>query len=156
MKKLLILLVLAGFAASGQNIPVVPVEFLDIHYTRTDENVTLTWRTASEIQNDYFTIQNSIDGETWENIGTVFGSGTTNFISTYKFSHVNPLQSYYRIWQTDYDSTSKIVVVIRVNGYVIRDVLYYDLQGRPVEKHYPSIKIEVRDTSAGIEKRLVK
>ncbi len=67
--------------------------------------VKAKWSTATEINNDFFSIERSKDGKMWESIGAIQGCGTCSYNSSYTFDDVSPLNgiSYYRIKQTDYD-----------------------------------------------------
>lgn len=93
----------------------LPVEFLSFHaiYNSQNSNVDLDWETLSETNNDFFTIERSIDGKDWENIGTLQGNGTTNDMSNYQFSDHYPFKniSYYRLKQTDFDGKSSYSTV---------------------------------------------
>jgi hypothetical protein len=89
----------------------VPVEWLsfEAEYNTSDQSVNCKWSTASELDNDYFTIQRSIDGERWLDLGTFDGSGTSHSVNHYRFIDKSPPRglSYYRIQQTDYNGESK-------------------------------------------------
>ncbi|MBL4733799.1 MAG: T9SS type A sorting domain-containing protein, partial [Flavobacteriales bacterium] len=69
----------------------------------------LKWETASETNNDYFTVERSIDGASFNSIGTVPGAGHSNTRLSYEFADKNLLHQgeqllyYYRLKQTDYD-----------------------------------------------------
>lgn len=81
------------------------------------KTVLLDWSTASEVNNDYFTIQRSNDGIHFTDILIVSGAGNSNNINLYNAEDNNALDgiSYYRLKQTDYDghfSYSKIVKVV--------------------------------------------
>ncbi len=91
----------SGFCTGGP-LPVELVYFIREHL---DDKVLLKWRTASEENNDFFTIERSTDGKTYEAIGTVQGAGTSFSAINYQFHDTDPLfgQSYYRLKQTDYD-----------------------------------------------------
>lgn len=68
----------------------------------------LTWKTASELNNEGFYIEKSLNGVTFEAIGFVYGNGTTNEQQTYQFTDELFLQNaYYRLLQVDYDGTSE-------------------------------------------------
>lgn len=137
MKRLLFILIAltstVSVAQTNFDDPPVPIEFMDITSSRNEATVTLTWRTASELNNDFFTIEISVDGERWESIGTVPGSGTSKIINTYSFSVHNNNFAYYRIFQTDYDGTSKFVAIIAVKGIEFYPEKYYDYTGRIVD-----------------------
>ena len=82
-----------------------------------DKKVLLDWITASEFNNDYFTVEHSGDGINFESIANVHGAGTSSIYHYYETTDENPLegQSYYRLKQTDFDgkySFSKIRSVV--------------------------------------------
>jgi hypothetical protein len=94
----------------------LPVTLDKFEGAASAEAVTLFWETASEIDNDYFTVQRSSDGVHFENIGTVAGAGTTRERHYYTFRDLQPLRdrSYYRLQQTDFDkriSYSDVIVL---------------------------------------------
>lgn len=99
----------------------LPIELLYFSADPNDEKVDLRWATASESNNDYFTVERSKDGELWANLLVVDGAGTSSFLIEYlDFDH-KPLNgtSYYRLKQTDYDGKftySNISVVHYTNG----------------------------------------
>ncbi len=76
----------------------------------------LTWQTASEIDNDYFEIEKSTDGEQFEMIGLVQGQGTKHAHTDYVFydKDDNSGKTFYRFKQVDYNgdfSYSSIVII---------------------------------------------
>jgi len=75
------------------------------------EKAILHWSTASEDKNNFFTIERSTDANSWEELGTVKGNGTTTETKKYQFIDENPNSKklYYRLSQTDYDGTHKIL-----------------------------------------------
>jgi hypothetical protein len=83
----------------------LPIELLYFNATPNQKVVDLTWATASELNNDFFTVELSIDGLTWETVLTVAGAGTTNQRTDYNNVDTRPLAglSYYRLKQTDFD-----------------------------------------------------
>lgn len=95
----------AQMSAAALCNTALPVELLyfDAYATAADEVATV-WSTASEKDNDYFTVERSDDGLLWEKIQTVQGAGTTSSTSLYSATDHNPLRglSYYRLKQTDF------------------------------------------------------
>jgi len=67
--------------------------------------VDLKWTTASQINNDYFTIEKTRDGINFEIVEKVSGAGNSSSTMYYtgKDSHPYEGQSYYRLKQTDYN-----------------------------------------------------
>jgi len=96
---------------------ILPVELIDFT-GRLQENMTvgLSWKTASETNNDYFNVRRSSDAVEWESIGKVNGNGNTKTVMNYNFTDSDPLSgtSYYMLSQIDFDKTvhnSPIVVI---------------------------------------------
>lgn len=108
--------------------PILPVEL--IHFDgKIDRGANLlTWATATEINNDYFTIERSADGEKFEELIQVTGKGNSLEESRYVYYDSSPLPvSYYRLKQTDFDGRftySSIIHVKRINDEVIINNLY--------------------------------
>ena len=65
----------------------------------------LTWTTATELNNDHFNVQRSLDAKNWQTIGQVAGNGTTEERITYEFldREAPAGLNYYRLQQVDYD-----------------------------------------------------
>ncbi|WP_420582374.1 T9SS type A sorting domain-containing protein [Reichenbachiella sp.] len=90
-------------ASTNGNNPL-PVEFISFEALSILDGVNLSWRTASELNNDYFEVQRSIDNKDWKRIGKVDGVGTTNEMQSYSFTdYSNAGVAYYRLKQVDYD-----------------------------------------------------
>lgn len=99
---------------SGTPLPVELISFTGEAMSRTNK---LRWATASEINNSYFEIERSINGEDFEDIGRVYGHGFSSEIINYEFSDEQPAnKGYYRLRQTDFDGTyaySDIILIER-------------------------------------------
>ena len=96
----------------------LPIVLLDFTASLVDNtHVMLEWSTASEINNDVFTIERSSNGLTFEEITEVPGSGTTNRITDYEAYDDAPLDgvAYYRLKQTDYDGQFEYFKIVAVN-----------------------------------------
>jgi fibronectin-binding autotransporter adhesin len=96
-------------STSGIN-NVLPVDLL--YFTaRLNENqmVDLNWRTASEINNDFFTVERSQNGLDFDLVTEVKSKGNTNRENSYEALDSNPLYgvSYYRLRQTDFNGKFK-------------------------------------------------
>ncbi len=83
----------------------LPVELVGLSAVCNETTVTLSWATASETNNDYFTVEKSINTEDWLAIGNVDGSSNSNEIKHYSFEDNEPMTgiSYYRLKQIDFD-----------------------------------------------------
>ncbi|MBK8290804.1 MAG: T9SS type A sorting domain-containing protein [Flammeovirgaceae bacterium] len=105
----------------------LPVELISFTAQVLNENVKLNWVTASELNNDFFTVQRSADGIEYESIMEINGAGTTSASSSYEYTDVTPLQniSYYRLKQTDFDKKSSYSKVIAININAIHEFVMY-------------------------------
>ncbi len=104
---------------TGEENPL-PVELLTFQADVVDRKVNLQWVTASEINNDYFTIQRSADGNNFKDIKTVPSKadyGYSNSTLFYEAWDNKPLEgiSYYRLKQTDFDGSYEYSDIVAVN-----------------------------------------
>ncbi|MBU0488304.1 MAG: choice-of-anchor D domain-containing protein [Bacteroidetes bacterium] len=95
---------------------MLPIELLSLDAVLNEGYATVNWITASEINNDYFVVEKSIDGNNFSGIGRVQGAGNSNTKRLYSFPDPELITqtSYYRLQQYDYDgsfSYSDIVLV---------------------------------------------
>ncbi len=85
----------------------LPIELLFFNAECKNNDVQLHWQTATESNNDYFTIERSADGISWETAGTVDGAGNSSTTFNYEFIDPTPhsqlLTQYYRLKQTGFD-----------------------------------------------------
>ena len=86
----------------------LPVELIYFHASKVDDKqVLLSWQTATEINNDYFTIERSRNGIDFELLEKIAGAGNSSVPLNYKTFDSNPFngKNYYRLRQTDFDGT---------------------------------------------------
>jgi hypothetical protein len=95
----------------------LPIELIRFAGNCADGQVEVTWTTASETNNDFFTVQRSIDGVTFEDVVIVDGAGNSSSIINYNAVDYNPYggTSYYRLKQTDFDGGAKYSDVVAVS-----------------------------------------
>jgi hypothetical protein len=86
----------------------LPVELVMFDAEPVDDRVDLHWITATELNNDHFTVERSVDMASWQAVATVSGAGTSQGANSYSVSDMYPLPntSYYRLRQTDLDGTT--------------------------------------------------
>jgi len=93
----------------------LPIELLSCGGEVEQNGNTLKWVTATEIENDYFTIERAAENNLnmFEYLTTIQGAGTTGDQKSYQFTdRAAPSGiSYYRVSQTDFDGTTEIVCV---------------------------------------------
>jgi hypothetical protein len=81
-----------------------------------DKKIKVNWVTESEINNDYFTVEKSKDGKSFEVVAVVEGAGNSSVPLSYSEIDLEPLNgvSYYRLKQTDYDKKFSYSDLIKV------------------------------------------
>jgi len=100
------------------NSLALPIELLSFTSECNQENLLLKWSTATERNNEYFTIEHSLDGINWKLLTTVAGAGNSNELINYSFSPLGIKEevSYCRLKQTDYDGQFKYSEIIVLNN----------------------------------------
>ncbi len=87
----------------------LPVELLEFDAIgRPPLGVELTWRTATERNNDHFVVERSMDLAEWTPIATVPGAGSSTVEHGYNAFDLAPREgvNYYRLQQVDQDGSS--------------------------------------------------
>jgi len=95
----------------------LPIELLFFEAQLSETGVRLSWATSTEINNDFYTIEQSKDGLNFVIREFVQGAGNSTGIINYDFIDRNPTFgfNYYRLKQTDFDgvfSYSDVIVII--------------------------------------------
>jgi hypothetical protein len=87
------------------NATTLPITLLSFDAEKKVAAVMLRWTTVSEINNDYFTVEKSKDGLTFNEVGMVDGAGNSSTQLEYKLLDESPYSgiSYYRLKQTDFN-----------------------------------------------------
>lgn len=99
---------------------ILPVELTDFKAVTSDAGVDLQWSTSSEVNNDHYGIERSVDGVLFERIGTIPGAGNNAQPAHYTFLDRAPYMglNHYRLRQVDINggheySPVRSVVVLR-------------------------------------------
>lgn len=110
---------LCGDPATCRLAPL-PVELLYFTGSRLDEeNVLLKWETTSEVNNDYFEVERTLNPALgYETVGTVKGHGNASSNVQYQWPDPNTFgtYTYYRLKQVDFDGTFTYSTIIAVRG----------------------------------------
>jgi hypothetical protein len=110
-----------NFTAYGAGSPnsQLPIELLNFDATPVENTVVLDWTTASETNNDYFLIERSVDGNSFNTISQLKGAGNSIQKLVYTITDPFPIEgvSYYRIKQVDFDGQSSVSAIRSVNYF---------------------------------------
>lgn len=87
---------------------LLPVDLSSFDLFYDGESVRLDWETLFESNTSHFGVERSSDGTSWEQIGVVQGTGTSNSSNKYQFEDISPLDgaNYYRLNWYDNDGDS--------------------------------------------------
>jgi hypothetical protein len=99
---------------------LLPVELISFDGKLMEKAVKLAWQSATEINNDFFTLERSLDGRNYETIAIVKGQSTSYENHSYEYFDENPLfgVNYYRLTQTDFDGTFEVFDKILAIEYI--------------------------------------
>ncbi len=83
----------------------LPIDLVSFDVKKENDCVRIDWLTASEINNDYFTIERSINTIDFYSIANIQGAGNSTNLINYRIIDNECIKgkSYYRLKQTDYD-----------------------------------------------------
>lgn len=109
----------------------LPVEFLRESAECNGGAINIKWSTASEQNSDFFTVEKSADGTNFSEIAHVLAAGNSSSVKNYSAVDAEPFQgvSYYRIRETDFNSSSILSEVMTVNGCSNDDIFVYGSEG---------------------------
>lgn len=104
------------YSASTVTVNALPVELVTFNGLKKNNVVKLSWQTATELNNEAFMVEKSLDGAKFSTIGKVDGAGTTFETQNYNFVDENPGKgvAYYRLKQMDFDGSYEYSDVVSV------------------------------------------
>lgn len=108
----------------------LPVSLSYFNALMESDAVLLHWETQTEVNNEIFEIERSLNGVDFEVIGSTPGAGTSSDVISYSFidaeayyQGVNKL--HYRIKQRDYDGTTTYTVIKTVDLLQNKSITWY-------------------------------
>lgn len=129
-----------GTADLGCTVITLAADIAKFSGTNEGTNNTINWSTLSELENDYFVLEHSTDGITWNEITKVKSTGDN---SNYRYQHTDwSEENYYRLAMVDlngYTRTHSEIIYIE-NDIQIVDA-YYNSLGQSVDENYKGLVI---------------
>ncbi len=111
---------------AGNTSDPLPITLLSFTAQRQNETqVKLTWVTTTEINNQGFDIERSVDAINFEKIGFVDGLGNSNVGKTYTFTNQNQEAYYYRLKQKDFNGAFGYSEIKFVEGNGSDEIIIY-------------------------------
>lgn len=126
----------------------LPVEMAYFRGKTVEQGVQLDWQTATELNNDFFEVQRSRDGITFQTLTTIRGQGTTLDPTNYEYLDKMPLPgtSYYRLRQQDYDGAFEYTRLVTVTAYKPGTITVYptvvSAAGNPITVELGEIPVD--------------
>jgi hypothetical protein len=82
-----------------------------------DRKAIINWATASENNNDFFTLERANDGIIFQEVGRFQGVGNSSQTISYSFTDTDPFQgvNYYKLKQTDFDGMEEYFDVVSID-----------------------------------------
>lgn len=129
----------------------LPVTLLYFKVYCVGKYAALKWETASEINCDYYLVERSSDGISWEPVAYIQGAGNSNDVSTYSWADNYDSKGtalYYRLTQFDYDGEYEVLGIqsilcnaaaddswITINTDILNNILinFTATEGEPYE-----------------------
>jgi hypothetical protein len=95
----------------------LPVKFVYFNAACQSGIVNLQWKTSQEQNVQGYSVQRSVDGVKWENIGTVASPGQSSQERSYVFTDKSPASSgnFYRIVENDFSGQRTISGIVKSN-----------------------------------------
>ena len=152
---------------------VMPVKWLSCGVRAISKANLIEWSTACETNNNYFSIERSMNALDWKTIGKVLSKGNSNTVLKYAFKDedISFAKGFYRIKQVDFDgrydyskvlslstdNTSESISydaetrIIRIsNSHQIAPATLYTLNGNPVAHSDEGTVMDVSTIEKGI------
>lgn len=140
---------------------VLPIELIDFSAVHRDDKVYINWLTATELNNEWFVIDKSIDGYSWKEFAKVKGQGTIYTPTLYQLIDTSLTSGYiyYKLRQIDFDKQEKYlgIVFIYLDSTKNKSIfMIIDILGRKIEdlEKYVGIYVVVFDD--GTAKKYIK
>ncbi len=113
------LLGVSSYSNEVTTTTIIPVELTSFAANVTEQEISILWSTATELNNRGFDLERKLDG-TWEKVAFIEGRGTTTEKSDYSYSDKFKYDGYqgtvqYRLKQIDFDGTITYSNVISVD-----------------------------------------
>lgn len=107
------------FTKNGHEaIGLLPVKLAYFIATAENGKVLTQWATLKEENNQFFTVERSTDGKSFQKVGIVHGAGNSHKELVYSFTDEAPLSgtSYYRLKQTNYQGKYEYFNLVPVSN----------------------------------------
>lgn len=149
----------ADMTVSFTPLPIELVSFTGRY--RDNSYIDINWVCATELNNDYFTLERSNNGYDWTLVTRMNGVGTANTPTLYEYKDYNykkDAYNYYRLSQVDFNGEIEVFNIIVVDTELIKKlpklIKTTNYMGQEVGNDYKGFMIEMYDN--GTTKKVFK
>lgn len=138
------------------NCPL-PIELLNFDGEFKNGANRLSWTCATEKNNDYFSLERSIDGVTFNEIATIDGAGNSTQQTSYSFDDrifIKDTVNYYRLKQVDFNGNFEYFHIVAIENDSQTSTLLkkINLLGEEVKEGYNGVYVEIYSDGSYIKK----
>jgi autotransporter-associated beta strand protein len=148
----------APWIGAFESITALPIKLIYFSGEKEGRNNKLSWGTESEINNDYFTIEKTINGSDFTVVGMENGAGTSTQFLQYEMmdNNVEKVINYYRLLQTDFDGKYTVSDLISIdnregNSATGEIVMKTNILGQEVNEFYKGLVIIVYSNGTSVK-----
>lgn len=110
-----------GYFGIGQGIAgTLPVELASFYGTAMTDMNLLEWKCLTELNNDFFILEKSLNGNDFVPMARINGAGTSHEPTNYSFAdlEISTSIAYYRLRQVDFDGSTYLSdwILVKRNG----------------------------------------
>jgi len=130
-------------------ITPLPIELAQFDGKQLEENNLLYWRTETEMNSSYFTLERSIDLVNWEIVTVESAAGNSQQLINYSFidrGFESGKINYYRLSQTDLDGSTEVfakIISIDNSKGKVELVAIVNLLGQEISEDTQGVQIHV-------------
>jgi hypothetical protein len=140
-----------------ENTTPMPIELISFTGAVSGGKNILNWKCATEVNNDYFSVERSVDGAVFQQIGKVKGAGNSMVPTSYTYADAtfDKTANYYRIRQVDFNGNGKYYNIVELDDEGATApilVSRINVLGQEVQDGYLGIYIEIYNDGTRIKK----
>ncbi len=138
----------------------LPVELVNFSVNNTNDFDIINWTTASEVNNNFFTLEFSKNGFDFIKLTDIHGAGNSSTTNHYNFINydISEGHSYYRLKQTDFNGDYEIFKIISsYRESIIYE--YYDMYNYFISNDISDLnkyQMYIKVYPSGLKKKIIK
>jgi hypothetical protein len=126
----------------------LPINLISFTGHKTVGGNVLEWKTASEVNSDYFTLERGLyrnDSIEWTELQYINGAGNSSVMNTYNYTDLAYVGNinYYQLTQTDFDGNSVTYDIISIDNRLTKKEIssITNILGQEVNENYRGLVI---------------